>query len=145
MTPISRSQEEISTLDAGDECSIAITYNPHDIGLIKKGFTVLESTKNEKYLIVDAIYATTRTVQLHGQKFKALTKIFARAVESYHANPKEFYTTTKPYLGNPSYDEFQAMVTNIQWLDQKALSDTMLHSLKGHAFPTNYLGVEGES
>jgi len=145
ITPISRSQDEISALDTEDKCSIAITYNPHDIGLIKKGFTVLESSKNEKYLIVDAIYTSKQTAQLHAQQFKSLIQIFDKAVESYRTNPKEFYVTIKPYLGNPNYDEFQAMVANIQWLDRTTLSDSMLRTLKQHDFPTNYLGLEGES
>lgn len=145
ITPISRSQDEISALDTEDKCSIAITYNPHDIDLIKKGFTVLESSKNDKYLIVDAIYTSKQTAQLHAQQFKSLIQIFDKAVESYRANPKEFYVTIKPYLGNPSYDEFQAMVANIQWLDHTTLSDSMLRTLKQHDFPTNHLGLEGES
>ncbi len=142
MTIISRSQEEISNLNAGSQCSITITYNPHDVSLIKKGFKVLESSKNEKYLIVDAIYTTTQTADVHSQQFKSLMQIFDRAVESYNTNPKEFYTTIKPYLANPSYDEFQTMVANIQWLDRSTLSDSMLHTLQQHNFPTNHLGLE---
>jgi len=144
MTPVSRSQEEISNLNAGTQCSIAITYNPHDVNLIKKGFKVLESSKNEKYLIVDAIYTSAQTADVHAQQFKSLSQIFDRAVKSYNANPKEFYTTIKPYLANPSYDEFQMMVANIQWLDRNTLSDSMLNTLKQHGFPTNHLDLEGE-
>lgn len=144
ITPISRSQDEISSINVGDECTIAITFNPHDSTLIAKGFTVLESSKNEQYLIVDGIYTREQTVREYAQHIKSLMQIFNRSVEAYRTNPKEFYTITKPYLGNPTYDDFQAMIANIQWLDQSTLSDSMLSTLKQHNFPTNYLDVGGE-
>jgi len=136
-----RNQNEIEQLSASplSPPAVIVTYNPHDSVLKKQGFMEIASSKNESYIIVDAIYVSSRTAAKHSDQMHALKDIVGRAVRAYHHDPKKFYETVKPYLDNLSYQEFIQMVHNIQWMEDKALTPGMLKQLEKSEFPTKEL------
>lgn len=136
-----RTQREIAKLNALDsrKAVIAITYSPNDILLKKQGFFEIASSKNDHYLIVDGFYISRTMALTHAAETKALRAAFARGVEAYRRNPKNFYETVNPYLGGVSYEEFTAMVDTIQWMDDHTLSATMLQQLEKSHFSTKEL------
>jgi NitT/TauT family transport system substrate-binding protein len=136
-----RKQDEIETLMASPLTppTIAVTYNPHDTILKKQGFFELTSSKNDRYLIVDGIYVSSELAHKHSKQMVALRNAFGAAVRAYHHNPKAFYDTVKPYLGNVSYEEFGKMVHNIQWMEDHNLTLKMLQQLQQNHFPTQDL------
>ena len=136
-----RNQNEIEQLSASplSPPAVIVTYNPHDSVLKKQGFMEIASSKNESYIIVDAIYVSSRTAAKHSDQIHALKDIVGKAVRAYHRDPKKFYETVKPYLDNLSYQEFVAMVHNIQWMEDKALTPGMLQQLEKNEFLTKEL------
>lgn len=136
-----RNQNEIKSIFASGltQPVIVVTYNPHDSALRKQGFFEIASSKNENYIIVDAVYVSSKTAAKHSDQMDALRDTLGKAVRAYHDNPKEFYETVKPYLNNPSYEEFTQMVNNIQWMEDKPLAPSMLQQLEKNGFPTGEL------
>ncbi len=118
---------------------IVITYNPYDSVLKKQGFFELASSKNERYIIVDGMYVSSQVAAQHPEQMKALRNAFGTAVRAYHHNPKAFYETVKPYLGNLSYEEFGKMIGNIQWTEDHKLTPQMLQQLQRSHFPVQDL------
>lgn len=132
-----RSQNEIVTLDGRILSApvIAVTYNPHDTILKEHGFKEIASSKNNQYLIIDSFMATSTVVKRHSQQIKQLKAIMDKAVASYEYNPKSFYAIVKPYLGYPSYEEFEAMRKNVQWINNEQLSPKMKQKLSEIHYP----------
>lgn len=113
-----KSQEEMSRLktSASEPPVMAITFNPYDLPMMKNGFLQIASTKDSRYLIVDGIHAKRSFIQAHKAQIIQLKAMMEKAVQAYHKDPKQFYQKVKPYLNNPEYEEFQAMVQNIEWI-----------------------------
>lgn len=133
----SRSQYEISALD-GEVLSapvIVATYNPHDIALKKHGFKAVANSKNDQYVIIDSFMTTATVAKQHSQQMKQLKEMLNKGVVAYAHNPKSFYAVVKPYLGYPSYEEFEAMRKNIQWINNEQLSPKMKQKLSQIHYP----------
>lgn len=132
----SRTQDEISTISAAAETSpkIVITYNPHDLALKKSGFVEIASSKDDRYLVIDAVYVSSKLYHKYPERFAQLRSALERSLRAYDTNPKAFYEKVKIYLGNPSYDEFMQMRRNIQWIDNKP-SKEMQKRLEEIQFP----------
>ncbi len=113
-----KSQEEMSRLktSASEPPVMAITFNPYDLPMMKNGFVQIASTKDSRYLIVDGIHAKRAFIHEHKAEILQLKEAMEKAVNAYHKDPKGFYEKVKPYLNHPEYDEFQAMVHNIEWI-----------------------------
>lgn len=113
-----KTQEEMSRLktSASEPPVMAVTFNPYDLPMMKNGFVQIASTKDSRYLIVDGIHAKRAFIQEHKEQVIQLKAAMERAMKVYEKDPKGFYEKVKPYLNNPEYDEFQAMVKNIEWI-----------------------------
>lgn len=137
----SRSQEEIVALNGSvlSASVIAVTYNPHDTILKEHGFKEIANSKNDQYFIVDSFMATGTITKRHAQQIKQLKAIIDKGVASYEDNPKSFYAVVKPYFGDPSYEEFEAMRKNIQWINNEQLTPKMKEKLLEIHYPVTKL------
>jgi NitT/TauT family transport system substrate-binding protein len=90
------------------------------MSLVKNGFTEVASTKNKNDLfVVDAMYVSSKLFYEKKEDFERLNLIIERSIQALRKNPKEYYEKVKPYLENPTYDEFTHMLENIQWIHNK--------------------------
>lgn len=113
-----RSLEEMSRLktSASEPPVMAITFNPYNLPMMKNGFQEIVSTKDERYLIVDGVHGKRSYILQHKEKIALLNKVMADAEAAYKKDPKAFYEKVKAYLNNPTYEEFEMMVGNIEWI-----------------------------
>ncbi|MHB8100551.1 MAG: ABC transporter substrate-binding protein [Sulfuricurvum sp.] len=113
----SRVQDEIKNMKSSSSATpiVLVTYNPHNLILEKNGFHEIASTKNDKYLVIDAVYVSSKLYQNNKETFHHLSDAAKRAMRAYEANPREFYEKVKPYFGNPTYEDFILMKKNAQW------------------------------
>lgn len=118
---------------------LVITYHPHDLVLKKQGFKEIANSKSDAYIVVDGIFVTSETLSQHPERLKNLKRLLDRAIEAYHENPHAFYTTVKPYIENPSYEEFELMRSNIRWLNNRNFSALMVTKMQASHFPTDHL------
>lgn len=132
-----RTQDEIGAMSAAAEASpkVVITYNPHDLILKKSGFIEIASSKDDRYLVIDAVYVSSKLYHAYPERFGQLRSALERSLKAYDANPKAFYEKVKIYLDSPTYDEFMQMRRNIQWIDNKP-SKEMQKRLEEIRFPT---------
>ncbi len=137
----SRNQEEIERMKivSSEEKMVVVTYNPHDTILKQRGFRELANSANDAYVIVDGFYLSKTVHKEHEKQLKELKELMDKAIAAYGQNPKAFYTTVKPYLGNPSYEEFQDMLANVRWMNNAQLSPLMRQRLNAVHYPTSDL------
>lgn len=117
----SRAQDEIQLLKNMDESlpTLIVTYDPYNMALEKNGFTQIASTKNNNDLfVVDAMYVSSKIFYDKKETFEKLNAVVERSISALQKNPKDFYQKVKPYLDNPTYDEFTQMLENIKWIHQ---------------------------
>lgn len=135
-----RPQDEIVNMKTSvlDSPMVIVTYNPHNIVLEKKGFRELVSTREDRYLVVDAVYVSSKIYHENQKTFHALHDAIVRSMDAYHKDPKEFYETCKVYFDNPQYDEFISMKKNVQWFSKPA-SPKLLKRLNSIGFDTKDL------
>jgi len=134
-------QESISILKNSDKNikKLIVTYSPYDTELKKSGFKTLASTKDELSItVLDALFTTQKTFSAHQKQFKALKLQTDRAIELLHRDPKEFYNHVRHYLQDISYEEFEATLDDIKWIN-KELSPTLLQQIEKIAFPVDGL------
>jgi NitT/TauT family transport system substrate-binding protein len=136
----SRAQDEIKTMKSSnaDAPTVVVTYNPHNLILEKNGFHEIASTKNDNYLVIDAVYAPFHLYQNNQETFHQLSDVIKRAMRAYEANPREFYEKVKPYYGNPTYEDFMLMKKNVQWFETKP-PPQLIQRLKSIDFPVKDL------
>lgn len=135
-----RAQDEIVKMKTSstDKPIVLVTYNPHNLILEKNGFREIASTKNDHYLVIDAVYVSSRLYHQNIQTFKKLNDARKRAIKAYETDPKEFYEKVKPYFANPTYREFVAMKQNVKWFAAPP-SVQLMERLKKIHFPTRDL------
>lgn len=139
MNIIHRTQDEMARLHASDQNppTIIITYNPHDLALKAQGYFEIANSKDNRYLVVDAVYVSKKRYSENPDAYQKLSDAIRRSHEAYEQDPRKFYENVKPYLGNPSYDEFMQMQRNIEWIDTP--SKEILQRLGKIRFPLNGL------
>lgn len=114
---VDASQKKIVTLAAGEEPVVIISYAPYLSELLKKGFSVIESTRTmNNFYVVDALFVDERFIREHPKEFVHLRELFKMGVERLRENPREFYDTVRGYLEGQTYEEFMASVEQIEWL-----------------------------
>jgi NitT/TauT family transport system substrate-binding protein len=97
--------------------TLIVTYAPYDAELKKKGFKVIDSTKNSSSLIViDALFSDAANIQKHKEQFIKIREFTIKALKVLKQNPKEFYEAVKEYLPGYSYSDFKADLKNIVWI-----------------------------
>lgn len=138
---MSRTQEEIEltpNLPSGTGV-IAVTYNPHDLPLKEHGFQEIANSRSDTYIVIDGVSGTRTVAKKHQEQIIALKVLLAKAVEAYHKKPKEFYATVKPYLGHPTYEEFEKMRGNVQWIKNEEIPATMKQKMVQMHYPVSEL------
>ncbi len=138
---INQDQTQISTLNAKNikHPIIVVTYIPYNQVLQKRGFKELVSTKDGlDIFVVDAMFTTTETFHEHKEQFIELKKMINKALVVLKNDPHHFYESVKPYMNNISYDEFNASLNDIIWVNDN-LSQELIQRLKEVAFPTRDL------
>lgn len=138
---INRDQSKIARLDALNLSAptIVVTYNPYDSRLKRHGFTEVASTKTAlDIFVVDALFTKRDFYEQHDEQFKALKMYVDDAIVVAKTNPKAFYEKVKPYLLNPTYEEFLESLHGIVWLNGE-LSETIVERLKEADIPTRDL------
>jgi len=98
--------------------TITVTYVPYNHQLEDYQFKTIASTKDIKDIVVlDALYVNKDRFSKNRNVFLQLKEKINLALEALKQDPKAFYETVKPYLGNPDYDEFQSGLNDIEWID----------------------------
>jgi len=124
---------------ATEETSILlITYEPYKTELKNNGFIEIASTRNIKLLVLDAIFLEEEVLDRKTETVLAFKKNLERAIAALREDPKEFYETVKPYLGNQTLAEFLSSLEGIEWLiaaDSRWIDAT----LKENGIPPNRL------
>lgn len=119
--------------------TLVVTYNPHDLLLKQQGFRKIADSKNDRYLVVDAIYTSMETYRRDYDRLVLLKSAMERAHLIYQSDPHTFYTKIKPYLRDISYEEFREMGSNIRWIDQNRLPPNVRLHLESSGLPTHTL------
>lgn len=136
---INKDQSKIGTLKATTKPTIIVTYTPYNITLQKNGFKEIASTKDGlDIFVVDAMFTSAKTFIKHKEQFIELKKIVDRSIEALQKNPQEFYDVIKPYMLNISYDEFEASLDDIIWINKEKTSD-MKERMKQAGLQTRHL------
>ena len=138
---INRDQTEIATLknNNSEKLILIITYIPFNSKLEKNGFKEILSTKNKlDLLVVDALYTTKEVLNHHSSQFNTLNTLINKAIKALHKDPKEFFETIKPYMNELSYQEFEASLNDIVWINN-TLSKELKERMRQASFPTKDL------
>jgi len=138
---INSDQENISLLqnNSTTKPTVIVTYSPYNFILAKNNFSEVSSTKdNLAITVVDALYTTQVTFAKHQNQFEGLKKETDKAILFLQTNPKEYYEAVKYYLQDVSYEEFQEMLQDVQWIN-KELSLDIKTTLEKESFPINGL------
>lgn len=138
---INKDQSYIGSLHAKKlkRPTLVVTYIPYDVKLAEQGFMKLVSTKEAlDILVIDALFTRYETYLAHEKQFKGLKVAIDRAVRALEQNPHEFYETIKPYILELSYEEFDASLKNIIWIN-KDMDTKLLQRLKESHLPLREL------
>ncbi len=138
---INRDQTEIATLknNNSEKLVLIITYIPFDFKLEKNGFKEILSTKNKlDLLVVDALYTTKEALNSHSNQFNNLHLLINKAIEALRKDPKEFFEVIKPYMNELNYQEFEASLNDIVWINN-SLSEELKERMRQASFPTKDL------
>ncbi|MFT5660458.1 MAG: NitT/TauT family transport system substrate-binding protein [Sulfurimonas sp.] len=116
---INKDQSQIDLLKVSKKPTIIVTYVPYNITLQKSGFKEIASTKDGlDIFVVDAMFTTAEIFSKHKNQFIELKKIVDISIEALKNDPKEFYETIKPYMLNMDYNEFEASLHDIIWINK---------------------------
>ena len=119
--------------------TIVVTYIPYNYEIAKKGFNIIESTKdNANLLVLDALYVDKDILNKRHQDFVTLKKLVNKAIINLQENPKEYYEVVKPYIENPSYEDFSESLNSIKWLNND-ISDELFQRMNEINFQTRKL------
>lgn len=115
-----RPQNEIAKIMPDKRQMVVVTYSPHNSVLEQSGFMEIASTKNDHYLVVDAIYMSKKLYEENKPSLQLLNSAKKRAIKAYKENPKEFYKIIRPYFPDLSFEQFMQMAKNLQWIEERA-------------------------
>ena len=105
----------------------------------KNGFKEILSTKSGlDLLVIDALYTTKENFHKHKKQYIELKHFIDDAIIALSKDPKEFYTTIKPYMEDLSYDEFLASLNDIIWINS-TVDDALMDRMRASSFPTKDL------
>jgi len=133
-----RVQDEIKVMKNTPSSSaiIIVTYDPYNAALEKNGFKEIATTRDSNSLfVVDAMYLSSELFYENKEQFKQLDGIINRSLDVLNKDPKEYYSKVKPYLDNPTYEEFLHINANIEWI-HKNVSPIVDKQLEKIDFPT---------
>jgi len=115
--PVNIAQDKLAKIKTGAEPVILMTYEPYLAGLMANGWKQISSTRDLRtFFVIDGVFVKHEVLKGNEAKFAELKAIVQKALERYHANPKEFYETIKGYLNGQSYEEFVESEKKIDWI-----------------------------
>jgi len=138
---INKNQNDIAHLKSDNYKNpiLIVTYAPYDIILGKHGFKTVASTKDGLAItVIDALFASQDIYIEHKKQFKVLKEKTDKAIEVLNSDPKEFYAHVKPYLQDISYEEFQATLHDVKWIN-KSISPELKQQIQKINFPLDGL------
>jgi NitT/TauT family transport system substrate-binding protein len=138
---IDRDQIDISTLKNTQPKKhvLIITYVPYDNALKKNGFKEILSTKNGlDLLVIDALYTTQENFHKHKKQYTEVKRFVDDAIIALSKDPKEFYTTIRPYMEDLSYDDFLDSLNDIVWINS-TIDEALIDRMRAASFPTKDL------
>lgn len=113
---INSAQKSMTEIKPVKSPMILLSYAPYASQLLDNGFRPIASTKTLKsFSIVDALFVNKHIVDQDRGQFQTLKKIYDRAVEAFHKNPKEYFTTVQGYLEGQTYAQFMQSTKEIEW------------------------------
>jgi NitT/TauT family transport system substrate-binding protein len=133
---INRDQADISTLLSTEQTSatIIVTYVPYNSTLEKQGFRELSNTRdNNNLLVLDALYTTFSSYKQHRNTYMQLKQLTDKAIAAANKDPQDFFKVVNPYLGFSSFEEFEAALAEIIWLNHP--DEELLHQIEMSGFP----------
>jgi len=118
---------------------IVVTYVPYSQKLAKLGLQELASTRSGlDLLVVDALFTPKKTFLQHQTQFAQLKSLINQAIIELEKNPFHYYEKVKPHLENTGYEDFQASLKEIEWLNTP-LKPELIKRLNDSHFPTRNL------
>jgi NitT/TauT family transport system substrate-binding protein len=138
---IDRDQIDISTLKNSQTKKhvLIVTYVPYNNALKRNGFKEILSTKKGlDLLVIDALYTTKENFYKHKQQYIQAKTFVDDALIALSKDPKEFYTTIKPYMEDLSYEEFLASLDDIVWINT-TIDEDLRERMRAASFPTKDL------
>jgi len=136
---INRDQTQIQNLQISTTPTLIVTYIPYNVVLCHRGFLEIASTKeNLNLVVVDAMFTTEEVYERHTEQFESLKELLDRAIEALQNDPKEFYSTIKPYLLEMTYEQFEASLQKVLWIN-KGTPKALTQRLQEMNFPTEEL------
>lgn len=115
--------------------TLITTYNPYNFELEQHNFTVLASTKDiTDIMVLDALYVTKSSLEVNHNTYLKLKKVINQALTDLEKDPKNYYNLVKPYIENPSYEEFSASLNDIEWITT-AIPKSIALKMKQMDFP----------
>lgn len=108
--------------------SIIVTYEPYATTLLRRGFHLIESTKNDKILIMDAVFVKKKSFEKNKEIYKKLKIAVDESIEELKTHPKAFYDVIKIYTDGQSFDDFNATLQDVKWMNKN--KDSVLEQLK---------------
>lgn len=119
--------------------TIVVTYTPYNFELVKSGFQVIDSTeKINNILVLDALYVENTAFINKKVRYQQIKSVVDRALNHLKSHPKDYYQTVKPYLENPTYEEFTDSLKSIEWLNESFKQD-LIEKMSDMNFPTRNL------
>jgi len=98
---------------------LVVTYAPYHKDLLAKGFHVVDSTETmETLLVIDALVVHKRLLRRCRDRFEALKRYIDAAVEVSRRDPKHYFETVRPYLGDTDFKSFRTDLASIRWINR---------------------------
>jgi NitT/TauT family transport system substrate-binding protein len=115
-----------------EDSTIIITYAPYDNLLQKRGYKVVDSTKDGDLLVLDALFMSKNIRLKYKKELKALNLLIAKSLKVLKDNPKEFYKKINPYFGYKKYKDFQDDLKGIKWAYDQKVKNLSLAGFKAN-------------
>jgi hypothetical protein len=104
--------------------NLVITYEPYLTRLKKKGFTLVESTKNDKLLVFD--FLSIKEGLLNDEQIKKLQEILKRSENELKKDARSFYNVVGLYFEGLGFEEFKAALEGIKLNSDKDINKQMI-------------------
>lgn len=136
---VNRNQVDIAAMRPTADPCVLVTYEPYKTELVKNGFIEIASTRDVKLLILDALFVEKRAFDHREASLGKLKECLLRAIGAIRADPREFYETVQPYLGNQTYQEFMDSLKGLEWIAD-GISEELRASLIKNGIPLERIG-----
>jgi NitT/TauT family transport system substrate-binding protein len=92
---------------------------PYNVGLVKKGFKEVASTKSiESIIVIDALCSTNELLRDDKARLLALKRSIDESIEMIQKDPLTSYKVVKKYLSDISYREYIEALNAIKWINK---------------------------